>query len=66
MQNLGERHTGYATARRTPMAVWYILAAFVGALLGIVFLVVAYPEALSTLGGGTGGRERELGANVYT
>ncbi len=35
------------------MAVWYILAAFVGALLGIVFLVVAYPEALSSLGGGT-------------
>lgn len=33
------------------MAVWYILAAFVGALMGIVFLVVAFPDALSTLGG---------------
>ena len=33
------------------MAIWYILAAFVGALLGIVFLVVAYPEALSTISG---------------
>ena len=52
MQNRGERHTGYLTARRTPMAVWYILAAFVGALVGIVFLIVAYPEALSTLSGG--------------
>lgn len=52
MRNTEERHTGYPKARRSPMAVWYILAAFIGALVGIVFLVVAYPEALSTLGGG--------------
>ncbi len=35
------------------MAVWYILAAFVGALMGIVFLVVAYPEALHVISGGS-------------
>ena len=33
------------------MALWYILAAFVGALVGIVFLVVAFPEVLSTFSG---------------
>ena len=37
------------------MAVWYILAAFGGALLGIVILVVAYPEALYVISGGPGG-----------
>ncbi len=42
---------GYRTARRTPMALWYILAAFVGALVGIVFLVVAFPDSLSTISG---------------
>ena len=51
MRNTEERNTDYMKARRSPMAVWYILAAFIGALVGIVFLVVAYPEALSTLGG---------------
>ena len=35
------------------MALWYILAAFVGALVGIVFLVVAYPEALNVIDGGS-------------
>ena len=40
------------------MAVWYILAAFVGALLGIVILVVAYPGAMRTFSGGlTSGSE---------
>ncbi|MXZ73491.1 MAG: trypsin-like serine protease [Gemmatimonadetes bacterium] len=65
MQNLGERHTGYVKARRTPMAVWYILAAFVGALLGIVFLVVAYPEALSTLGGGPAGNANSTQTSIH-
>ena len=37
------------------MLVWYILAAFVGALVGIVFLVVAYPEALQVISRGTAG-----------
>ncbi len=37
------------------MAVWYILAAFGGALLGIVILVVAYPEALYMISGGSAG-----------
>ena len=46
------------------MAVWYILAAFVGALLGIVFLVVAYPEALSTLGGGAAGNANPATSTV--
>lgn len=35
------------------MAVWYILAAFVGALVGIVLLIVAYPDALRVVGGGS-------------
>lgn len=34
------------------MAVWYILAAFVGALVGIVLLIVAYPDALRVISGG--------------
>lgn len=37
------------------MAVWYILAAFGGALLGIVILVVAYPEALYVISGRSAG-----------
>ncbi len=53
MRNREESHTGYRISRRAPMALWYILAAFVGALVGIVFLVVAYPEALVRISGDT-------------
>ncbi len=40
------------------MALWYILAAFVGALVGIVFLVIAYPEALHVFRGSPTGDDR--------
>ncbi len=53
MQNMESSPRGYRTARRTPMALWYILAAFVGALVGIVFLVVAFPDSLNTFSGMT-------------